>query len=77
MRKSSPETCCVRLCSQMKLTDATMQPHSMTPAAIPRNPAVILRRSEEHGTDAGFCFSTVTHFLKMGNLSPHFYEKKL
>lgn len=48
MRKSRPETCWVRLSSQKKPTVATMLPHSKTAAAIPRNPAVIRRRSETH-----------------------------
>ena len=47
MRNSSPDTCCVRLSSQKKPTEATMLPHSRTAAAMPRKPAVIRRRSEQ------------------------------
>lgn len=50
MRKSSPETCCVRLSSQKKPTDATMLPHSRTAAAMPRKPAVMRRRSVDAHT---------------------------
>lgn len=47
MKNSSPDTCWVRLSSQKKPTEATMLPHSRTAAAIPRNPAVMRRRSED------------------------------
>lgn len=46
IRNRSPDTCWVRLSSQKNPTAATMLPHSITAAAMPKNPAVMRRRSE-------------------------------
>lgn len=54
IRNRSPDTCWVRLSSQKNPTAATMLPHSITAAAMPKNPAVMRRRSESPEKDTLF-----------------------
>lgn len=75
IRNRSPETCWVRLSSQKNPTAATMLPHSITAAAMPKNPAVMRRRSKNPEKDTLVSMTTahlvnnISHHTATGNTS--------